>query len=350
MTTLFPPPVAELPAAPATPDTPMGPSPITPDHSTMGIVHFRLKVSRPSCRPQIKGGKMEVNEHEVKAKDRTAGNYKIDKHEIWSKLDRNETEARHVLHMYSVNSADIGVNFVPEKHAAKVRLELNRCTDRRNELIQWFVDHYDEVLTKLRDDCVGPDKMVADHQTFDADILPAIPAKHALPDRLKMVHTMTCIAPANNEKIGVFELDDAEQAEIIEQNRSEYEGQVKNMMQLVGTQMAAEILKTLEQYTTTTNEKGKLRLEGGKRRTGALNDLMDLFSRLKNFDDYIKPDVLERVRHAEAVVEEQCGWDIGKVNSSTTVQSQIKVALQPLQTALQGMIDSHTEAAVPIEL
>jgi len=80
-------------------------------------------------------------------------------------------------------------------------------------------------------------------------------------------------------------------------------------------------------------------LESGKRKFGAITELVEVLDRLRNFSEFANPEI---IRHADATLEVlRQVTDISAVNANegqNLVSAAIRTAVLPLGTAIQAML------------
>ena len=290
-----------------------------------------LLVRRPSGRLQAKN--VEVTADDNAGKRETLDREKITTPcfiidtkadaEFWFMIDENTRLFESTLRSYSVNDARRGFHLVTMAKSGNMVAKFSELRSQRKALVQQFCDHeYDNWIANLERKFNGHFYLLK----------PRLPSRDQLLERFDATWTRHPLTPLDPANMRFSDITEDEQARIIAESNAMSQQLVENRAKLIFEEVFGSV-------NTKCAEIAAGALESGKRKFGAITELVEVLERLRNFSEFANPEIIQHANATLGLLREVT--DISVVNANegqNVVSAAIKTAVLPLGTAIQAMM------------
>ena len=282
-----------------------------------------VKICRPTGAIQLTDAIVEAENKGVKfeltGKFISKPRVRYDIHPLWKDLDTNESNIRRLIKRYTAENMQRGTYLLSMISAGKFQLELANLVEERQNIIGQFQDNQAEVIEAAKEE----------HE----DIWEIIYDQIRLPTRTncRVEQDYWPLGTLSVDDMDLSDLNPSEKKLIIEQTHERAKEMLENRFKMVFDGVFGEVMEICEQV-----EKGEF--ETGKRRSGALNLVMDALERVSNFSHIADADTLERVSKAAGYIK---NLSIQDVNNNAAIQSRIRDVFAPVKQAVTKLQDKY---------
>ena len=308
-----------------------------------GLWSVNLTVGRPDGEYVIKG-------HEVTYQGKTVDHVRSPKfiidtpsdHPLWGEIDAMGRQMNTVVDRYSFNDTvtalalsenedDVektqnarpkkrkGFHLVPSSRTGPLLAELRKLNTERMKLVQSLQADYDTWINNLK---------VKYPDTFHI-LQPLLPTAAQLPEKFVSRYVAEEMTPIVGSKLNLDGVNPVD----AEQIRGESNRMAQDIAKARATVMFDQVFGSM---LTTCDEISKGCLKSGTRKMGGIRELVDGLERLKNFGEFVSPDVSAQAE--KALAEVSTITDIGDLNANkgdNALSNAITTAFKPLQESLE---------------
>lgn len=258
-------------------------------------------------------------EAQVDKKNVTAPRWKIDQHPHWGALKENDRAIKRLLSRYTVSDAIPGMYVIANNAIGRFMGELLPLCSQRQALANEMRLQWDDQVVPAMVNAIGTEK-------FNLYVRPKLPNPDSLADRFTVDYCFYPLAPLAGDEIDLSAMDPRDAEEI----RTEVNGRAAEMLTERFESVANAVL---DQTLKLCDEIAGGSFESGKRRGGALQEVMDILERVGNFGEFADEAIREKVHEAKQVVG---GMTVQRINSSHAAQQAMKEAFSPLAAAIRN--------------
>lgn len=295
------------------------------------IAGVDIVIRRPS-------GKYQIKDVGVEATDETGNREKLDTtkvtrpcfiidgkndHPLWADLDENEHQLKRILARFSVSDARRGFHLVPMTKVGPMLAALREKRHERLDLARKLADVWDsEVIPKLRGKYNGHYYLLA----------PNLPSPISLVERFDTFWTLHPLTPLNAADLRFDQINSADQQDIINESNNMAAHLIKSRAKVIYEQVFGTLLGKCDEIAAGA-------MQSGKRKFGAITELVDLLARLKTFHEFATPEVLAKADQALSLIS-----GIGSINEVNANEGQnqvtaaITAAFRPLGDSIDRML------------
>lgn len=300
------------------------------------IAGVDIVIRRPSGKYQIKDVAVEAtddigNREKLDTAKVTRPCFIIDSkndHHLWADLNENEHQLNRILARFSVSDARRGFHLVPMTKVGAMLAALREKRHERLDLARKLADVWDsEVIPKLRAKYNGHYYLLA----------PNLPSPLSLVERFDTFWTLHPLTPLNAADLRFDQINSADQQEIINESNNMAAHLIKSRARVIYAEVFGSLLSKCDEITSGG-------MQSGRRKFGALTELVDLLARLKNFHEFATPDVLAKADQAMALINGISS--ITEVNANEG-QNQVTAAITAAFRPLGDSIDRMLRATMP---
>ena len=327
-----------------------GPAPVGPDTGDSDVVRQQrpelhdaqriaaglwavdLQVKRPSGKYQIKqvevraqngDGEIEALEAGKVTKPSFICDTKND-HPLWEQLDENQRQFDATLRIFSVNDARRGFHLVPSSKVGDMLAAFDRLREQRIGL-----------ATQLRDDCEAWCANLQHKFSKHWHLLkPLLPKPEELVEKFDVIWIPQELTAADPSRIKFKDVNPADRERVIESSRQMIQELGRQRAQVIYEAVFGEVLAKCDEIAAGA-------LETGKRKFGAITEVVELVQRLKNFDEFANQEIVQRADHVLETLEGIT--DIRQINQNegeNRFTRAIRTAMRPLGEAVEEMMES----------
>lgn len=310
----------------------------TPRMSTQipaNMMGVDVTIKRPSGRIQMKNAEVTATDDQGHAEQVEVGKGKVTKpcfiidtprdHQFWADVDETSREVDRVLRRFSANDVRRGFHLVPMFKTGQMLSAMRIVRQKRLDIVTDFTtNHWDEWISNLKSKFNGHFYLVE----------PKIPARESMRLRFDLSWTFNPLTPISAETLTFEELNDTDRRAIIDESNRMAQELVSQRANSIYEQVFGEVLAACHSVSAGA-------FESGKRRFGAITELIDMLDRLRNFKDICSnPEILKHASNASQLLATIN--DISMINAhegQNRVTEAIKVAFAPLGESIKKMLD-----------
>ena len=311
-----------------------------------GLCLIRAVVRSPSYRIQMRKGEVQAMTESqilVGVDDKvTRPCWKWDQHEIFKTLEENGREVEAVLDRYSVPDASRSERMVAVLKAPELILKIQEVRERRmclvNDLMEnlWFT----EVLPQLR----------THFGELFYQIKGLLPKPESFTERYEIETVVRALTPLTPDDMDLSMLSEADQRKLVFSQQDTIAKMYADRFGTLFEKLFGEVVEICESIChgpvgPDGQRTGKSAIETGKRKSGALIEIMDVLDRVKNFQQFASPEVLTMVNNVQDLIHKT---DIQALNANKGVNeitAALKSAMQPLGRAVKSLWEARRDQA-----
>ena len=341
----------------------MAPAPAMGQELSQGLCLAHVLVKSPSYR--IKMVKSEVTaatengEARQVAKDKMTGNRWVwNRHRLFDQMLENGRKVTLLLDRYSVSegkpSAEEdegnrrggggGYRIMPMDAVARFHVGLLELIAERNAIIDRMKENWwTEVLP-------GISEFFGEHFYQIRPSLPSGPEDLEWRFRVRALYWP--LTPLNPSKLSMAGLTADQQQKFILSQEEELKGMFKDRFAAMFDTIFLSVYDVCqdilhgEKDPQTGLRSGQSPIESGRRKEGALEPILAVLDRVKNFSQFASPEVLEAVDNARGLIGAVTHRDLNLNGGKNLTTTAIKAALEPLGNAVKRLWEAKRGQAV----
>ena len=289
-----------------------------------------LVVRRPSGKYQIKNVEvMAANEDGLQER---LDNKKITRpsfitdtkadHPIWEQIDENGRQFDATLRVFSVSDSRRGFHLVPMSRTGNILEAFGRLRQERIRLVHALVEGYDTWIANLRAKFNGQFHLLAR----------SLPSRESLLEKFEVVWLLNPLTPIDPTNLKFNDINDEDRQRIIDESNKMAHDLIEQRARVIYDEAFGSMLDKCEQIVAGS-------METGKRKFGAITELIESLNRMKNFSEWANPEVIRRANNALSVLNTIT--DISEVNGNdgqNRVTRAIVAAMKPLGDSVERML------------
>jgi hypothetical protein len=248
----------------------------------------------------------------------------IDDYHLFKAIDKNGRAVESTVNRYTAGDFRKGDHLVSMSAIGKLLSELTKLRDERKAIVAHLAS--DEGWNAFK---AWIAKKFPNH--FE-QIYKKLPLQQTLQSRFDVEWTFRPLTPLNAEDLDLNNLTHEDKMRVIEQSNKMLQDITKQQVGNLMNTVFGEVLGLCEQINDGS-------LESGKRKSGALTEILDLLDRINNFKEFATPDILKNVEKAKGVVQKV---SITQLNTESSVQESIKLAMNTLGQSLKTLGELNT--------
>lgn len=267
-----------------------------------------------------KDADVRVNATNINKEHATGNHWKVDIHPLFGDLDKNYQEIESVLRTYTVNDQLRGTYMVMMDRVPELLAKLADLRDQRLSLAmrlqhvattEWF-----------------PAVRAAHPDHYEQFIEPKMPDTSGVAARFNVSWNACIIQQPHVDDFNLDSLSYRDRERVMNDINRRLQDSMKDRAQAIMDTVFGELLELCDDIVDGGS------MESGRKREGSMRDILNILDRVRNFDVFASPEILERVQRARDVVS---GVTHHQVNASTLVQRSIKEAMSPIRQAVNDM-------------
>lgn len=288
---------------------------------------LKLTVRAPAGRIQLNNFKLEATDStnkefiEVAKGQTTSPKWKIDQHELWGKLKANWTELTHLRNRYTVSDAIEGQYLLSMMKAGEFLNEMLKLRNERHELAEQMAAVWESEVVPAMKSKIGDEH-------FELHVRPKLPSPLSLIDRFDVDYCLYPLSPLTGDDLDLSQLAPRDAKQLIGEVNDRAKTMIMDRFSSIADTVMGEVLALCEEI-------GEGGLETGKRKSGALNEIITILERVQNFEEFASPEVLKK---AEVALKAVSGITITHINTDIgNTRENIRKAFQPLASAVKKL-------------
>jgi len=267
-----------------------------------------------------KDADVRVKDADVNKEHATGNHWKVDIHPLFGDLDKNYQSIESTLRSYTVNDQLRGTYMVMMDRVPELLAKLADLRDQRMALamrLQHVADT--EWFPAVRD--THPDH-------FEQFIQPKLPNPGSVADRFGVSWNAYIIQQPHVDDFNLDSLSYRDRDRVMNDINRRLQDSMKDRAQAIMDTVFGELMELCDEIVDGGS------LETGRKREGSMRDILSILDRVRNFDVFASPEILQRVQRARDIVS---GVTHHQINASTLLQRSIKEAMSPIRQAVNDM-------------
>ena len=284
-----------------------------------------VSVKRPTGRIRIDSAVIEAPNTDgelqtIKSKYISGKNVRYDFNQMWMAIDDNEKEIRRLVTRMTAHNLQRGTYMMSMVSVGSFILTLKQLREDRLELVDQMNNNWEAILEEIREE-------YPDHHHLFIDKIP-------MPDRTRfdVYHEVYPLGTLSPDDLDLSNLTQVERDQVIEDTRQAADEMFKNRLQGVYDGVFGAVMEICEDVE-------KRGFESGKRRQGAVTNILDVLERARNFAQFANPDTMEAINSAFNVMN---GLKIQELNSNIGgVQEKLRATFASVRGEVERLRETY---------
>ena len=284
-----------------------------------------VSIRRPSGSIKLKEAVIEAPTalkelKEITSTHITTQGIRYDFNEMWDALDDNENDIRRLVRRTTAQNLQRGTYMMSMLSVGEFVLTLQQLREDRMVLVSMLRDNWEKVLDEVREE-------FPDHHHLFLEKIPT-PVDH----KFEVTWEIYPLGTLDADDLDLTNLSEAEKQRVIQDTKEKADELFTNRLQNVFDGVFGAIMDICKEI-----ELGKF--ETGRRRQGAITNIMDVLHRAKSFSQFADAKSLAAIESAYKVVET---IQVQDLNSSTgDVRVQLKDAFAGVREQVERLREGY---------